>query len=230
LALLARCGHDIPRGATVLDFGCGDGRLVDAYRRAGFDAWGCDVALPRPDEYLKPLAGDGFLPFATSSFDLIVSETVLEHVAGDQQQQMLEFLRILRPGGAAIHLFPPRTGLIESHTMVPLASMVRRPLWLSLWARAGVRADHQRGMAADAVAAQNAHYLATRTNYLSRRHYRRITRDFTRARFVEREWLAVSARRPAVRLFARAAAIAPPLAWLYGALYYRVLLLETSHS
>jgi SAM-dependent methyltransferase len=229
VALLSRCGIELAPGASVLDFGCGDGELVHAYRRAGFDAWGCDVKLPTPDERLKVLPEDGFLPFEAQRFDLIVSETVLEHVPGNQERQIIEWLRVLRPAGIALHLFPPRTSLIESHTMVPLASIVRTPAWLGMCARLGVRAPHQRGLAPRLVVDQNAAYLATRTNYLPKSHYRRVGRlHFSRVRFVEREWMIVAARRPAVRAVARIGEYVRVVPWLYGHLYYRVMLLEKS--
>jgi ubiquinone/menaquinone biosynthesis C-methylase UbiE len=43
------------------------------------------------------------LPYPDSSFDYVVSDQVLEHVEGDPQQAIDETLRVLRPGGLAIH-------------------------------------------------------------------------------------------------------------------------------
>lgn len=43
------------------------------------------------------------LPYPDSSFDYVVSDQVLEHVEGDPQRAINETLRVLRPGGLAIH-------------------------------------------------------------------------------------------------------------------------------
>lgn len=45
------------------------------------------------------------LPFKDASFDIVISRTVLEHVRG-VEVFINESKRILKPGGAAIHLFP----------------------------------------------------------------------------------------------------------------------------
>jgi SAM-dependent methyltransferase len=211
----------------VLDYGCGDAALVSAYADAGFDAWGCDVVPTRHPNFR--LIETQQLPFADASFDLIVSETVLEHVPGTQEVEMAEWRRVLKPGGAALHLFPPRTIPIEPHTGVPLASVVRSTNWLLLWARLGVRAHHQRGTSARIAAEQNHNYLTARTNYLPLRHYKQLAGlHFARIRFVEREWLDVSARRPLIRAVAGLGQHFPLIPWMYGHFYYRVMLLETS--
>jgi SAM-dependent methyltransferase len=43
------------------------------------------------------------LPFLDSSFDYVVSDQILEHVEGDPQRAIDETLRVLKPGGLAIH-------------------------------------------------------------------------------------------------------------------------------
>ena len=43
------------------------------------------------------------LPFQEKSFDYVVSNQVLDHVEGDPQRAIDETLRVLRPGGLAIH-------------------------------------------------------------------------------------------------------------------------------
>ena len=43
------------------------------------------------------------LPYPEASFDYVVSDQVLEHVEGDPQRAIDETLRVLRPGGLAIH-------------------------------------------------------------------------------------------------------------------------------
>jgi ubiquinone/menaquinone biosynthesis C-methylase UbiE len=43
------------------------------------------------------------LPFADGEFDYVLSDQVLEHVEGNPQDAINETLRILKPGGIAIH-------------------------------------------------------------------------------------------------------------------------------
>jgi SAM-dependent methyltransferase len=43
------------------------------------------------------------LPYPDGSFDYVVSDQVLEHVEGDPQRAIDETLRVLRPGGLAVH-------------------------------------------------------------------------------------------------------------------------------
>jgi SAM-dependent methyltransferase len=43
------------------------------------------------------------LDFPDDSFDLVVSDQVLEHVAGDPAQAMRESVRVVRPGGLVVH-------------------------------------------------------------------------------------------------------------------------------
>ena len=34
-----------PKGAKVLDFGCGNGKLLDALQECGWDTWGIETAV-----------------------------------------------------------------------------------------------------------------------------------------------------------------------------------------
>ena len=43
------------------------------------------------------------LPYPDNTFDLVVSDQVLEHVAGDPQQAIDESYRVTKPGGIVVH-------------------------------------------------------------------------------------------------------------------------------
>ena len=43
------------------------------------------------------------LPYADAAFDFIISDQVLEHMNGDPFRAMSESMRVLKPGGAAVH-------------------------------------------------------------------------------------------------------------------------------
>jgi SAM-dependent methyltransferase len=99
----------VTAGGTLLDLGCDDGertmrfiaasrcavacgaevvaQQVEKARRRGIDARVCDLAET--------------LPFDTGSFDVVVSNQVIEHVP-NTDQFVAEAHRVLRPGGLAV--------------------------------------------------------------------------------------------------------------------------------
>jgi SAM-dependent methyltransferase len=79
----------LPANANVLDCGCGD-RLHTDSRVIGFE-YG---SFKGPDAF-----GDGHrLPFKDASFDLVLSQAVVEHLY-DPRTACMELHRILKPGG-----------------------------------------------------------------------------------------------------------------------------------
>jgi SAM-dependent methyltransferase len=167
-------------GLQALDFGCGLGALVQALRDGGLDARGCDF----PDKLgsiagLDPISvGPYRLPYDDSSFDLVVSASVLEH-AQNTAECFAEIHRVLRPGGVAIHGFPGKWYLpTEPHIYVPLVSWtwpkVSR-IWLALWAILGVRNEFQRGKPWREVTALNLAYVRDRICYRTSGEYGRLS-------------------------------------------------------
>jgi SAM-dependent methyltransferase len=93
-----------PAGAAdVLDLGCGEGGSVELFRaRQPRVRW---VGLELPDSPYAPRADadvrtydGGAMPFEDSSFDVVFSKQVLEHVH-DPRRVLAEVRRVLRPGG-----------------------------------------------------------------------------------------------------------------------------------
>jgi SAM-dependent methyltransferase len=110
----------------VLDYGCGRGTLVQMLRQAGCDGYGCDAFVqigksPR-DFVLDPQwfgsvirdMPDGRIPFAAESFDIAVTNQVIEHVE-DLDLTLSELNRVLRPGGALLSVFPHKSMWREGH-------------------------------------------------------------------------------------------------------------------
>lgn len=109
----------IPEGCKLLEIGCGSGKIaVQAARELGADAFGVDVDS-QAIEYARRLAnfvgvrthffpGSGFaLPFADESFDVVVSEGVIEHFSHAQTIQMVaEHARVCRQGGRVLIAVP----------------------------------------------------------------------------------------------------------------------------
>ena len=99
---------DLPRGASVLDAGCGPGRLAMeiARQRPDLAVHGADLAAGAI-ELAKAMAGGSAefvradladLPFPDGSFDLIVSTASYHH--WDKVDQIVpELARVLKPSG-----------------------------------------------------------------------------------------------------------------------------------
>jgi tellurite methyltransferase len=100
---------------TVLDAGCGGGRNLVYFLQNGYDVYGVD---PNPEaiEAVKTLsqslaptnplsnfmvAAAEHLPFADSSFDLVISSAVLHFARSEEHfESMLHSMwRVLKPGG-----------------------------------------------------------------------------------------------------------------------------------
>jgi SAM-dependent methyltransferase len=116
----------------VLDFGCGSGEVVGGLRAAGVDAYGAETFYGGGDYtgvfegplfqagHLRAIGDDGRVPFEDATFDLVLSNQVMEHVE-DFGQVTAEIHRLLKPGGRAYHHFPSREVIREGHIGIPLA-------------------------------------------------------------------------------------------------------------
>ncbi len=95
----------------LLDWGCGRGGLVEQLQHPLTRCVGIDpdwqslrthrLALPRA------VGRGAALPFANSSFDLILGSWVLEHLA-TPADDLAQIARVLRPGGRLIFITPNR--------------------------------------------------------------------------------------------------------------------------
>lgn len=133
-----------PNGKRVLDLGFGNGEFVRAFALAGADAAGIEVndvllgiAQSRLQEEgiaadLRLYDGTTF-PFPDSSFDLVFSTSVLEHV-DDAGAVLREVSRVLKPDGRLYLSFPNRLAPKETHTGIWFLSFLPRS-----WADAVIR-------------------------------------------------------------------------------------------
>ncbi len=126
----------IRHGGRVLDFGCGAGAVVAAGREAGLDIHGADIyyagSHTRAEAERAGLLGaaileicDCRLPFPGESFDLVVNNQVMEHVA-DLDSELAEIHRVLKPGGTVLSIFPSRDVWREGHIGIPFSHRFRR--------------------------------------------------------------------------------------------------------
>jgi SAM-dependent methyltransferase len=90
------------RGPDVLDVGCGRGYFLKRLRKAGWSCAGIDIPsspIPQSEDGMDCRSGDASsLPWPARSFDLVVINHVLEHVA-DPWLACREAARVLRDGG-----------------------------------------------------------------------------------------------------------------------------------
>lgn len=122
-------------------------------RSYGFDMWGCDNGLYRsgdytPDERMLEIGTFPYrLPFEDSSFDAVISTSVMEH-AKNKAEIFREIHRILKPDGATLHLFPGKFYLpVEPHIYVPFVSWMWPDVprwWLALWSILGIRNEFRK--------------------------------------------------------------------------------------
>lgn len=121
-ALMASVLADVP-AARVLDAGCGPGGngawLQEKGTVFGFDlaAEAVDLAARRHPEMLVARGNLLAVPFASSTFDLVVGVTVINQVA-DDDLAVGELVRVVRPGGTILLIEPAFQSLRRSHDRV----------------------------------------------------------------------------------------------------------------
>jgi SAM-dependent methyltransferase len=111
-------------GARILEIGAGTGQQALEFTQRGFDVEAVDVpASQYAQDHVFPVKEyDGVtLPFPDSSFDIVFSSSVLEHVS-DLPRLHSEIRRVLRDDGYAVHVLPTHiwriwTSMSEFHVM-----------------------------------------------------------------------------------------------------------------
>lgn len=190
------------RSGRVLDYGCGAGQIVALLRDAGCDAYGCDVfydggdcSTAVPDHlfgsFIRRMQGDS-IPFESASFDIVISNFVLEHVP-DIERVLDEIHRVLKPGGMVLSLFPDRGVWREGHCGIPFLH------WFSKGSRVRVYYcafmslvgfGDRRGRAPMTWAAETCEWLDKWTYYRTRREIRQAYDSrFHETQHIEDHWL-----------------------------------------
>jgi SAM-dependent methyltransferase len=106
-------------GARILDIGCGLGVYVRKFRDFSEHVYGIDVDPRRLTEGARSTSGlmlavGEHLPYPDATFDVIVLNEVIEHVA-DDRRTIEEALRVLAPGGHIVIYAPNRLYPFETH-------------------------------------------------------------------------------------------------------------------
>ena len=104
---------------SLLENGCGVGLYLEHLDPLGCETVGLEFEIPRAleakEKATNVIGGAGeHLPFHAESFDLILSNEVIEHVE-DDTKAIQEMVRVLIPGGRLILFCPNRWYPFETH-------------------------------------------------------------------------------------------------------------------
>tara|TARA_Y100000310_G_scaffold339546_1_gene432548 strand:- start:728 stop:1438 length:711 start_codon:yes stop_codon:yes gene_type:complete len=116
----------VPKHCRILDAGCGQGLLVEEFKRQGYDIQGIDAfyssEVVKKDDILK----NGF---ANNTFDVILCLDVIEHFQFSEQEKLVaELTRILKPKGKIIFSIPNKGNLTAKiFFFIPKLSRTAKP-------------------------------------------------------------------------------------------------------
>lgn len=232
LNIVSDLGCELNERSRVLDFGCGNGNIVNEYSLKGYQAFGCDIAFKQGEHVerlknkncIRLIEPDPYrLPFEDNYFDFVASDQVFEHV-NDYSSALNEIMRVLRPGGFSLHIFPSRYRIIETHVHIPFASIIKNYWWLLMWTSIGARRKDQAEIPRGKIAMQYYEYLQKHTNYLSASEItKHVSKYFGHIKFCEKEFLKYSERGS----FAYAlSGVFPLLPQIYSTFFSRVIFLR----
>jgi SAM-dependent methyltransferase len=118
LDMIVRGAGDRIQGC-ILENGCGVGMYVEHLSPFGGEVIGLEYDFERTVEarknsaHIVNAAGE-FVPLPSSSFDLILSHEVIEHVQ-DDRAAIREMVRVLKTGGRIVLFVPNRGYPFETH-------------------------------------------------------------------------------------------------------------------
>jgi SAM-dependent methyltransferase len=128
-AILKKNSIDIAAARSILDFGCGCGRVLRNWSKLGRpEIHGCDynpahVAWCREAFPFARFEVNGLTPplsYPDQTFDLIYTISVFTHLPVEQHRPwMVELQRVLRPGGALLLTFHSESRLAERKDIAP---------------------------------------------------------------------------------------------------------------
>ena len=103
----------------IFENGCGVGMYVEHLAELGGTVYGLEFDFERASEAARNSlrimnAAGEFLPIPSSTFDLILSHEVIEHVQ-DDHLAIREMVRVLNPGGRIVLFCPNRGYPFETH-------------------------------------------------------------------------------------------------------------------
>ncbi len=132
----------------ILEVGTGSGGIANyfgTHPSGRFAVESVDVVDERlvREGYSFRKVEDAALPFPDASFDLAISNHVIEHVGSEfeQRRHLAELRRVLKPGGRGYLAVPNRWMLVEPHYKLAFLSWLPRR-WRTPYLRAAGRGEH----------------------------------------------------------------------------------------
>lgn len=126
---------------AILEIGAGDGYMSNALSKAGFDMTATDPAPRKPLRYNVQEMNGYDIKFEDSSFDIILSSNVLEHI-NDLPKAFSEMKRTLKPDGIMIHSVPTVYCNLATMIVQPLAYF--KNLYLLFSGKAKIKVNKNR--------------------------------------------------------------------------------------
>ncbi|MBL7147228.1 MAG: methyltransferase domain-containing protein [Nanoarchaeota archaeon] len=117
------------KDSSVLDIGVGYGVITSELSKHCKEIIGIDIVDARRSTggYQFKKVDGTILPFENNSFDIVISNQILEHVQ-DQKEHIDEISRVLKKGGICYFATPNKFWVIESHYKLPFLSMLPKSL------------------------------------------------------------------------------------------------------
>jgi 2-polyprenyl-3-methyl-5-hydroxy-6-metoxy-1,4-benzoquinol methylase len=104
----------------LLDFGCGNGKMIYSLYDIFFDDinfYGCDIRTTKPNNFnFIRIKANQKLPYTNEEFDLIICIDVLEHIP-NYEFYINEIMRILKKDGSLIIFSPIEGEKISFYTL-----------------------------------------------------------------------------------------------------------------
>ncbi len=127
----------LPKGARILDAGCGQGLLVEYLHKRGYDVTGIDAFYGNNLVKKADIMKSGF---KDESFDVILCLDVIEHFPFHEQEALIkELSRLLSKRGKIIWSIPNMAHLSSRFAFMFLGRLIRtakieyhpgdRPIW-----------------------------------------------------------------------------------------------------
>jgi ubiquinone/menaquinone biosynthesis C-methylase UbiE len=129
--MVKKCLEFAPNG-KILDYGCGRAEIVEEGLKQDLDIVGVEAFYEGNqskkvvkqkgllNSFVFPLGTNFEIPFPPDTFDLIISNQVLEHVE-DIDYTLKEIQRVLKSTGTFITIFPHLSVWREGHCGIPFS-------------------------------------------------------------------------------------------------------------
>ncbi|MFH1506562.1 MAG: class I SAM-dependent methyltransferase [archaeon] len=146
----------VRKGTKILDAGCGEGVLVEEYKKKGHDISGLD--LNYSSKHVKK--GDVTkMDFKDNTFNLILALDLIEHLDFAQQERFVkELKRVLKKGGKVLLAIPNQAHLASRLSFLFTGKLIRtseverhkgdRPIkeYLALFKKHGFKVISKKGI------------------------------------------------------------------------------------